>query len=253
MNTLQPELETLVIEAAQNPEKRTKLISEIGQKYLKPLFGRELEEGLFAIFKYLYEHEDIWKSNLMMAPYYRRNKEVNTFPDIWFTIRDYFGWCILYPEEADLYFKMSETGEVKVADNPKIRLLDKDNKKDVYKTELGRQFLTQVKKERDFLIKSGFTLGQKDDILKVCLIGLMILPDGYKKPEAKVKKIVYTAQQKTQAKDLIKQSVKKAKIKLTIKEMTEISLLLLASKEDLNAKSAEKYLKDYMKEKNATN
>lgn len=44
-----------------------------------------------------------------------------------------------------------------------------------------------VKKERSFKIESGFTLGQKDAILTVCVAGLLELPPGYYN-KTKVKK-----------------------------------------------------------------
>lgn len=248
MNKITPELEKLVLEAAEYPEKRTKIFYDIGQQFLKPLHDRELQEEVYSIFQYMYEHADKWKSNLMLPEYYRRDKEKPVFGDIWFTVRDYFAWCVLYPDEAEQYFTMDETGQVQVLANPKIRILDKDNKKDVYKSELGKQILTQVKKDRITLIKSGFNLGQKDEILTVCLVGLMALPPGYKKAPPPVKKV--TAKQKGESKVLIKEAVAKQKVKITLKETNDLSLALIEA-DDLTQAGAEKLLKQYIKDKNA--
>lgn len=246
MNTITPELEKLILDAAENPEKRTRTFYEIGQKFLKPLHDRELQEKLYSIFQYMYEHADKWKSNLMIPEYYRRDKEKPVFADIWFTVRDYFAWCILYPDEVEQYFTMDENGQVQVSANPKTRIIDKDNKKDVYKSELGKQILTQVKKERTTLIKSGFNLGQKDEILTVCVVGLIALPPGYKKAHAPVKKV--TAKQKLEAKILIKEAVLKQKVKISLKETNDLALALIST-DSIDQSNAEKIIKNYMQEK----
>jgi len=248
-------IEKDLLVAAQNPEKRASIFYELGQNWLKPLFDRDLEEAVFSIFNFLLVNKEQWKTTLMTPEHYRRDTSRDVFGDINYTVRDYFSWCVLYPEEVDTYFKNDAQGNVVVKENPKIRILDKDNKKEVYKTELGKRLLIEVKKDRETLIETGFSLGQKDTLLTVCLVGLMALPPGYKKvdrAEIKPKKITYNAKEKLEAKELIKEAIATQQVKMTIKQSTELSLLFLAQhKEDLTLKSAQKYLKNHLKEKNA--
>lgn len=183
------ELETLIVECGQNINKRKELLYQIGQNFLKPLQDRELEEKTFSIFQLVLKNEKKWKGDIMVPLFYRQNKQENIYRDIWYTLRDYFAWCVLYPNEVDLYFKHDENGKVDVLANPKMRIMEKDNTKQVYKSELGKRILVPVKKERSVKIESGFTLGQKDSILTVCVAGLLELPPGYyNKPKIKKEK-----------------------------------------------------------------
>lgn len=246
MKKLNTELENILIEAIENPEKRTKSFYEIGQKFLKPLQNRSLQEETYSIFEYMLEHANKWKSNLILPEDYRRSKEEIVFADIWFTVRDYFAWCVLYPDEVDQYFFMDENGQVQILSNPKVKILDKENKKDVYKSELGKQVLMQVKKDRSTLIKSGFTLGQKDEILTVCLVGLISLAHEYNSVKKVVKKV--TAKQKLEAKSLIREFNLAKKLKLTLKEVNDLSLKLIDT-EEITQESTKRLLEEYIKRK----
>lgn len=177
--------ENLIIECAENIAQRKDIFYQIGQEYLKPLNDRELEETFYEIFQLILKNEKMWKGALLVPEYYRQDKVKNTFKDIWYTLKDYISWCILYPKEVDLYFKHNDSGKIEVLENPKLRIIDKDNIKQVYKSELGKKIMVPVKKERSFKIDSGFTLGQKDSILTVTVAGLLTLPDYLKKPKLK--------------------------------------------------------------------
>ena len=134
MGKIMDELEMMIIDCANNVEKRKDLIYQIGQTFLKPLYDRELEEKTYAIFQLILKHENQWKGGIMIPLYYRQNKTQNTFKDIWYTLRDYFAWCVLYPKEVDLYFKHDENGKIEILENPKVRITEKDNIKQVYKS-----------------------------------------------------------------------------------------------------------------------
>ncbi len=161
--------------------QRKDIFYQIGQEYLKDLHDRELEETYYEIFQLILKHEKLWKGSLLVPEYYRQDKINNTFKDMWYTIKDYIAWCILYPNEVELYFKHDLNGKIEVLENPKLRIIDKDNIKQVYKSELGKRIMVPVKKERSFKIDSGFTLGQKDSILTVTVAGLLQLPEYLKK------------------------------------------------------------------------
>lgn len=191
------EFENMVIKCAINPELRNDLFFQIGQKFLKPLNGRELEEKTFEIFQHIIKHDKEWKGSLLLPEYYRQDKVNSNFRDMWYTIKDYIAWCILYPQEVEQNFKYEKNGNIEIIENPKVRILDKDNTKQVYKSKLGETMLVPVKKDRSFQINSGFTLGQKDSILTVVVAGLLKLPDAYKNlKEKKNKKEKYQEDQK---------------------------------------------------------
>lgn len=173
--------ETLIVSAAENITKRKDIFYQIGQEHLKSLHDRELEETYYEIFQLILKNEKLWKGALLVPDYYRQDKTNNTFKDMWYTLKDYIAWCILYPNEVELYFKHDVNGKIEVLENPKVRIIDKDNIKQVYKSELGKRIMVPVKKERSFKIESGFTLGQKDAILTVTVAGLLKLPEYLKK------------------------------------------------------------------------
>ena len=95
----------------------------------------------------------------------------------------------MYNKEIDEYFTQEENGSITVKANPKIRIVSKDTTKDVYKSELGKMKLIPVKYSLNTKIKSGFTLGQKSDILNACIVGLLQEPtpkkESVEKPEKK--------------------------------------------------------------------
>lgn len=185
-NSLNVSIENMVIQCAQNPEMRSELFFKIGQQFLKPLDGRELEEKTFEIFKFMIQHDKEWKGSLLMPEYYRQDKVNSNFRDMWYTVKDYIAWCIFYPQEVSQNFKHEDNGNISIVANPKVRIMDKDNTKQVYKSKLGESMLVPVKKDRSFQIPSGFTLGQKDSILTVVVAGLLKLPESlYHKPKSK--------------------------------------------------------------------
>lgn len=186
---MENDLEKIIIDGGKNIKKRKELFFKIGQQYLLNLKDRELEEKTFEVFQLIIKHEKDWKGDIFIPEYYRMHKNQSVFKDMWYTLRDYFSWCVLYPDEVDNYFQHDKTGKIQVLENPKVRIMDKDNFKQVSKTENGKQIIVNVKKEKTFVIKSGFTLSQKDSILNVCVAGLLAAnPNEKKKVEKPAKK-----------------------------------------------------------------
>lgn len=196
---MENDLEKIIVECAKNIKKRKELFFKIGQDFLKPLKDRALEEKTFEIFQLIIKHEKDWKGEVLIPEYYRLDKKKSIFKDIWYTLRDYIAWCILYPEEVDNYFKHDKSGKVEILLNPKVRIIDKDNTKQVTKTENGKVVNVNVKKERTFVIISGFTLEQKDTILSICVAGLLEDNNNPKKKSEKKSKTIDSKEQSTKS------------------------------------------------------
>lgn len=186
-NDVNIKMEDLIIECAKYPEKRNEIFEKLGQKILKPLSSRELEEKTFEVFQLILKHEKQWKGFLLVPLYYRQDKVNSNYRDVWYTLKEYIAWCFLYPSEVDEYFNHNQDGSVEIIQNPKVRIMDKDNIKQVYKNEAGKTILVNVKKEKNVEIASGFTLGQKDSILNVIVAGLIKLPENYHEKMGKIK------------------------------------------------------------------
>ena len=187
MHQYEPELITLMDEVITNPQKRGELFHQIGQEYLKKLDDRVLEEKVYSILEYFCVTPENWKGSLMLPEFYKFNKTKNVPKDIWYTIKEYFMWSVLYPNEADNYFTHDENGNILITSNPKVRITSKDTVKDVYKSSLGKEKFVPVKLSSDFKIKSGFIVSQKSSILNACIVGLIAIPDYVKKESKKSK------------------------------------------------------------------
>lgn len=188
MQQYEPELIILMDEILSSPHKRGELFHKIGQEYLKKLDDRPLEEKVYSILEYFCIKPENWKGSLMIPDFYKFNKTKNVPKDIWYTIKEYFMWSVLYPSEADNYFKNDENGNIVITNDPKVRITSKDTVKDVYKSSLGKEKFVPVKLPSDFKIKSGFTVSQKSSILNACIVGLIVMPDCLKKSSPKKEK-----------------------------------------------------------------
>lgn len=230
------ELENIIIECSKNVKKRKELFFKIGQEFLKPLKDRELEEKTFEVFQLIIKHAKDWKGQILLPEYYRIDKKKSIFKDIWYTLRDYVAWCILYPNEVDTYFKHDKSGKEEILLNPKVRIIDKDNTKQVAKIENGKNVVVNVKKERTFVIESGFSLSQKDSILNVCVAGLLEAAPTQKNKNEKPSK-------KTDAKEQ------------TTKNLTELDDTFdkLNQEVDTNKKEPSKKVTKTKTENNSTN
>lgn len=174
----------------KDPTQRMETFFNLGQSYLLPLNERALQEAVVQMWQYCCDNEKDWVGGLMVPELYRVYKNENRPKDIYYTIKDFFMWCVLYPKEVEQYFIQYPDGKLETKTNPVIRLISRDTTKDVYKSELGKMMLVPVKVALSTKLSSqtGFTVGQKNDIVDACLVGLLQKPMTIKKPEVEVKK-----------------------------------------------------------------
>jgi hypothetical protein len=197
MPNITPELESLFHVFATTPEKRAEVCNTIAQQYLKPLHGRELQELTYEVWLYLCKNPTLWKGDLSVPDFYKKNISKLELADIWYPIREFFMWATLYPKELDQQFIMNSDGSIKQIGDNKVRLVSKEVKKESIR-ENGKYQSREIKPTLDFKIASGFTIAQKNAITDVCIVGLLAPTTQYVAPAKtttkKSKKIISTSE-----------------------------------------------------------
>jgi len=165
---LSQEEKSLLSQCFDDLDNSKKYLFEFGQKYLKPLKkSREIQEKSYAILEFFLINKENYLENLMLPQQYVSGQE-DSIRGINYTFRDFLGWSIFYPDEANRYFLIKDK-KISILDNPEQRLVDKDKYRMGKKKEEGVLIDVRMKKDSDTKIDNGFTLMQKDNFLNATI------------------------------------------------------------------------------------
>ena len=186
-------LEKILQEIIEQPFTRKDNFYNIGQNYFKPIEGKDLIDLVDSIWNYFCTHAEKWKGQLLLPQFYRYYQDKNHPKDIWYTVKEYFMWAVFYPEELKEHFIMKDNGNIDIIGDTTIRVINKEIKKESFIDSSGKKTMREIKPSIDFIIPSGFSIAQKDDIISTCIAGIMTHSPRYTNnliPPLKVKKVV---------------------------------------------------------------
>lgn len=204
MQTTSKDVEKLLKEILNKPLSRKEKFYQLGQEQFLPLQGRALEESVYSMWLYFCENHAQWKGTFSIPDFYWKGSTKVEPATLFYNIKEYFMWSVLYPNEVDNFFKIDKEGHVKPIGDQKIRIVSKEVKHIEMRDEQGKVSYKDIKPALTDKLESGFTIEQKNHIINTCLVGLLAEVKTFKteKPEKK------TPAKKPKAKTVSKKKIK---------------------------------------------
>lgn len=198
MATIPQEIQDLYDKIIKTPLKRKELFNQVAQEYFITLKGRPLEIAVSDMWLYFCQQHKDWVGLFFIPPEYVRNGVLIHPCNIFYTVKEFFMWAVLYPEEVDNFFTMNKDGSINIIGDQKIRLVTKENKRVESRDELGKVSYKEIKPELTFILPSGLTIAQKNSIVNTTMVGLLAEVKPYKEE-------VEAPPKKTRAKKVVKE------------------------------------------------
>lgn len=188
---ISPSLQKLYDDIIAVPENRANNFQQIAQSYFKALHGQDLKKAVFHMWIYFCYFEKDWKGKLLIPNIYRQSILTPHPMNVFYTIKEYFMWAALYPKEVHNQFLMLQDGNIDIIGDVSIRIVSKEVRKEKFIDTTGKLIHKDIKPSLDFILDSGFTIQQKNDLVDTCMIGLLADIVSYKdealKPTKKTK------------------------------------------------------------------
>lgn len=229
MNTIPQAVQDLYDKIIKTPLKRKELFNQVAQEYFITLKGRPLEIAISDMWLYFCQQHKDWVGLFFIPPEYVRNGVLIHPCNIFYTVKEFFMWAALYPEEVDNFFTMNKDGSINILGDQKIRLVSKENKRVESRDELGKVSYKEIKPELTFKLPSGFYISQKNAIVNTTMVGLLAEVKPYKEEveapikKTRAKKVVVETEVKEDIDDNNVEDIAPVKVKKTRAKKKDVS------------------------------